>query len=423
MIGVLGGGIAGISAGYHLNELGLENKVFEKRARWGGLLDNFTINDEYTFDYFVHLSFTKSEIVKKLFSESSDYINHNPESTNYYKGYWLKHPAQNNLASLSTDEKVRIIADFASKPYNENPKDYYEWLLYQFGEYFVENFSEVYTKKYWTVSAKDLTTDWLGGRFSLPSFDNLLKGAFEEQQENFYYAKEMRYPVKGGYKSFLNKMASNANIALNKEVELIDVNQKKIHFSDNTTEHYEHLVSSIPLPELVKRIKDVPKHVVEASEKLLYTSGQLVSLGFNDPDIAKYLWFYIYDEDIYPSRAYAPSLKSPNNVPEGKSSLQFETYYSKYLPKKLSGGALIEHVLQKGEKMGVWSKGDIDVADYREQKFANVVFDKLRLKNRFIVQSYLDSQNIKYIGRFGEWDYLWSDQSLLSGRKCAYEFV
>ena len=128
----------------------------------------------------------------------------------------------------------------------------------------------------------------------------------------------------------------------------------KIYFSDDSSEYYEALVSSIPLPEIIERIKDVPKNILDASRKLLYTSGQLVSLGFNQPDIAKHLWFYIYDEDIYPSRAYSPSIKSPNNVPFGKSSLQFETYFSKHKPKKLSGGSLIEHVLKKGEKMNVW---------------------------------------------------------------------
>jgi hypothetical protein len=34
----------------------------------------------------------------------------------------------------------------------------------------------------------------------------------------------------------------------------------------------------------------------------------------------------------------------------------------------------------------------------------------------------LKLNNIKYIGRFGEWDYLWSDQSLLSGKKVADQF-
>lgn len=416
MIAILGAGISGISAGYHLAVKGLENTVFEKNPSWGGLCDNFTIGNGFRFDYFIHLSFTIDEYVQKLFSESSKFHIHKPVSTNYYKGYWLKHPAQNNLAPLSAEEKTKIILDFVSRPTIEQPSNYKDWLLAQFGEYFTDNFPVSYTPKYWTVKAEQLTTDWLGGRFSLPPLENLLKGAFEEQQENFYYAQEMRYPTMGGYKSFLQEMASKTNIKTNKEVVLIDLNTKRIDFTDNTFVHYEKLISSLPLPELVKRIKDVPKNILEASEKLLCTSGQLVSLGFKRPDVPKNIWFYIYDDDILPSRAYSPSIKSPDNAPIGKSSLQFETFYSKVTPQQLSGGALIEHVVEKGEKMKLWTANDIEVSDYREVKYANVVFDFERKKNVAIIHEYLNKKGIHFIGRFGEWDYLWSDQSLLSGK-------
>ena len=192
MIAILGAGISGISAGYHLGLKGREHIVFERNESWGGLCDNFTMGNGFRFDYFIHLSFAKSDYVKELFAKSADFITHKPVSTNYYKGYWLKHPAQNNLAGLPVDEKVKIITDFINRPANDNPQNYKEWLTCQFGNYFTENFSDVYTKKYWTVKAEELTTDWLGGRFSLPPLDALLRGAFEEQNENFYYAQEMR---------------------------------------------------------------------------------------------------------------------------------------------------------------------------------------------------------------------------------------
>ncbi len=71
--------------------------------------------------------------------------------------------------------------------------------------------------------------------------------------------------------------------------------------------------------------------------------------------------------------------------------------------------------------MKLWSPNDIEITDYREVKYANVVFDFERKKNVQIIHNYLDQIAIKYIGRFGEWDYLWSDQSLLSGKKIADE--
>jgi UDP-galactopyranose mutase len=419
LIAILGAGIAGIAAGYHLSQRGIEHTIFEKNTSWGGLCDNFSIGEEFLFDKFVHLSFTKSEVVKELFHKNTAFYSHKPESSNYYNNLWLKHPVQNNLAPLPVEEKVKIIEDFVAKPSFNNIQNYEEWLLVQFGTYFKEHFSEKYTRKYWSIPSKELTTDWLANRISIPSLETLLKGAFEVQEENFYYAQEMRYPEQGGYKSFLNNMATNVSIKTQKEVALIDPLCKKITFVDGCETHYEKLISSLPLPEIVKIIKDAPKSILEAGEKLLATSGQLVSIGFNRPDVPKYLWFYIYDEDILPARAYSPSLKSPYNVPKGKSSLQFETYFSKKKPKQLSGDGLVNHIIEKGIQMKLWEVNDIAITDYREEKYANVVFDFNRKSNVALILNYLKSVGIISIGRFGEWDYFWSDQSLLSGFKGA----
>lgn len=419
MIAILGAGIAGIAAGYHLSQRGIEHTIFEKNSSWGGLCDNFSIGDGFLFDKFVHLSFTKSEVVKELFHKNTAFYSHKPESSNYYKDLWLKHPVQNNLAPLSIEEKIRIIEDFVAKPNLNIIQNYEEWLLVQFGVYFKEHFSERYTYKYWTLPSKELTTDWLGSRISIPSLEILLRGAFEVQEENFYYAQEMRYPQQGGYKSFLNTMATNTSIKTQKEVALIDPICRRITFADGSETNYEKLISSLPLPEVVKIIKDAPKKVVEAGEKLLATSGQLVSIGFNRPDVSKHLWFYIYNDDILPARAYSPSLKSPYNVPKGKSSLQFETYFSKKKPKQLSVDSLVAHIIEKGIQMKLWELDDIAITDYREEKYANIVFDFNRKSNVALIQDYLKSVGIISIGRFGEWDYFWSDQSLLSGIKGA----
>ena len=77
---------------------------------------------------------------------------------------------------------------------------------------------------------------------------------------------------------------------------------------------------------------------------------------------------------------------------------------------------MIEYVVKNGERMKLFDANDVDVSDYCEVKYANVVFDHNRNKNLTVVHNYLDKIGIKYIGRFGEWDYLWSGQSLLSGK-------
>ena len=417
---VLGSGISGISCAYHLREEGLKSTIYEKDSDWGGLCGNFTING-FRFDKFVHFTFTKDEYTRDIFESSSECISHKPEASNYYSGTWLRHPAQNNLYPLNVEEKTKIIMSFIDSNNRgiESINNYEDWLKAQYGEYFSENFPMKYTQKYWTVPAKQLETKWVGNRMHKPSIEEVLNGAMSEHKEINYYTNEMRYPKKGGYKSIMNKMRQELDVELNKEVIEIDTQTKSIHFKDNTSIIYDCLVSSIPLPVIINTIKNVPAEVKNAVDRLLCTSGYIISLGFNKVNIARKLWFYIYDENILPSRVYSPSMKSPDNAPENCCSLQAEIYFSREFEIKMTEEQLLQHTIDKLKVMNIFKDEDLIVKDIRKQDFANVVFTPEIYESREKVKSYLFSQGIEVIGRFGEWDYFWSDQSFLSGKKVA----
>ena len=438
---VLGSGIAGISAGCHLKTQGEQVVIFERDNDWGGLCGNFTI-DGFRFDKFVHFSFAPDEYTKNIFENSSPTYAHPSISYNYYNGCWLKHPAQNNLAPLPTDEKVEIIKGFVDRKHTdvEDIQNYEEWLRVQYGDYFAEHFPLKYTRKYWGVEAKELETKWVGNRMHSPDLEEVLRGAFEVQDKNFYYTNYMKYPKKGGFRSILNNCREGLDIRFNKEVCAIDTANKIVKFKDGTTAEYTRLISSLPLPEIVKMLDDVPEEVKTAAENLMHTSGYMVSLGFNKPDIAKHLWFYIYDEDILASRVYSPNLKSPDNVPEGCSSLQAEIFFanSGELQKKcppLAGGpksmisrrglsnpatqpdTILDNTIENLTSMGIFKEEDLIVKDIRFEKYANIIFDKDIYKNRAAVLEYLKAKGIESIGRFGKWEYMWTHQAFEDGRK------
>lgn len=420
---ILGAGISGIAAANELRNHEIDSLIIEKNASWGGLLDNFSING-FRFDKFIHLSFAQDDYVNNIFFKTP-LLKHNPLSFNYYKGRWLKHPAQNNIYPLSIEEKNIIINDFKlRKDVNiEDIKNYEEWLRVQYGDYFAENFPMIYTLKYWTVQAKELGTKWVGNRLYKPTIEEVESGSKTEFTPNAYYAKEMRYPEKGGYKTFLNPMVDGLAIQTNATITSIDLENKQVFINDSESYQFSNLISSLPLPEICKLIKNIPNHVFLASQKLNYTSGYLISLGFNKPDIANKLWFYIYDKDILPARVYSPSLKSPENVPSGCSSLQAELYYNKGQKLNLSDEEIMEQTILKFIEIGLFNEADLVVKDIRTEKYANVIFDHYIYENRKIVLDYLELNNIISVGRFGEWDYFWSDQSMLSGRDGALKLI
>ncbi|MGF1721720.1 NAD(P)-binding protein [Vibrio kyushuensis] len=410
---ILGAGAAGLGAYNRAQELNLDVNVFEANSTPGGLLDNFSING-FRFDNAVHLSFTKNEVVRSLFDMTEAY-KHEPDCFCIENGTWLKHPIQNNLYPLSSEDKVSIISSMFCR--KEAPiENYSDWLRAQYGDVFSSRYPEKYTVKYWGLAAKELSTTWVGERMRKLDIDEILRGAFTENRENHYYTKEMRYPKKGGFFSFLSKVPNLDRINYNKKVMEIDTRDKVVKFVDGTSYSYDKLVSSLPLPVIIGMLSNVPEKVSLACDRLLWTTVDLISVGFNRENIPKSLWYYIYDEDILSSRAYSPSVKSPDNVPKGKSSMQFEIY-NLSTESRLDKSELISNVKTHLLTDGICKEDDILFMKHKHLNYGNVVFYNGMESDRNIVLNFLNETCIKSVGRFGEWEYFWSDQSYLSGYK------
>lgn len=410
---ILGGGIAGLGASQRAREQGREAVIFDANDRAGGLLDNFEIQG-FRFDNAVHLSFATEPEVRKVF-DKTDYYTHPADAWNFDKDRWLKHPVQNNLYPLPADEKVALIKSFLHRPDLEN-ENYEGWLRHQYGDAISERYPMRYTEKYWGTPASELSTSWIGNRMRRAELDEILFGAFTSETPNTYYTKEMRYPKKGGYRAFIEDLIKKSEIHGNYRAIKIDIISKTVKFSNGEEIQYRDLISSVPLPILAFMTKNIPLCIMEAAKKLVATSIDLVSVGFNK-EVVKDLWFYIYDDDILASRAYSPSVKSADNAPENCSSLQFEIY-SRGIESCYKKDELIDNVLYALKKMKIADSEDIVFTHHKHLSYGNVIFDKGMEKNRDLVRAYFSSNNVKTIGRFGEWDYLWSNQSFLSGYHC-----
>jgi protoporphyrinogen oxidase len=411
---VLGAGVAGLAAAHAAREAGGSATIFEARARHGGTLDHFEV-DGFRFDHGVHLSFATEPAVRAVFDQTP-YETHDAVSLNFDDGFWLKHPAQNNMFPLPVDQKVALIAGLAEHGGDEGSiANYRDWLIHQYGEPIATRWPLVYTEKYWTVDAAELGTEWIGKRMRRADLREVLGGAFSSETPNTYYISQMRYPKKGGYRSFVDPLAEHADLRFGYEVTSLDTASRHIGFRNGEELGYGNLVSTLPLPRLIELASNAPDSVRADAATLFATELDLVSIGFERADVPPSLWFYIYDRDILAARAYSPSRKSADNAPAGTSSLQFEIYSSVRKPQTLDAEALIENCIAALERMGLATRDDIRVVDHRRLAYANVVFDLGMEARRDRVREWVASQGIALAGRFGEWDYLWSNQAFMSG--------
>jgi protoporphyrinogen oxidase len=112
---------------------------------------------------------------------------------------------------------------------------------------------------------------------------------------------------------------------------------------------------------------------------------------------------------------------SANNVPPGTGSIQAEVYFSKkYRPLTVTPESLIEPVIADLQKCGLLREDDTIL--FRNAflvPYANVIFDLDREKALATVHGYLDDLGIAYCGRYGDWGYMWTDESFISGERAA----
>jgi protoporphyrinogen oxidase len=363
----------------------------------------------------VHLSFASEPEVRAVF-DRTPYETHDAVSLNWDDGFWLKHPAQNNMFPLPAEQKVALIAGLAEGAGEESGiRNYRDWLIHQYGGPIAARWPLVYTEKYWTVDAAELGTDWIGKRMRRADLREVLQGAFSAETPNTYYISQMRYPTRGGYRAFIDPLALEADLRFGHSVVAIDTRSRVIGFGNGERVTYTNLVSTLPLPRLIELAADAPDEVCADASTLFATELDLVSIGLSRADVPPSLWFYIYDRDILAARAYSPSRKSADNAPAGTSSMQFEIYSSRRKPQTLGGADLIENCVAALERMGLAGRDEILFTDHRKLAYANVVFDLGMEERRDRVRDWVASRGVALAGRFGEWEYLWSNQAMMSG--------
>jgi len=422
---VLGTGMAGFGAAYRLNRAGITPIMYDRNGYHGGHTTSFRYDTNFVFDQGPHISFTKDPRIQDLFADSVDqrYETVQINLNNYWRGYWPRHPVQLHLHGLPEEVVVKVIADFVEE--RQGPerlvRNYADWLLSSYGRTFAELFPMQYTQKYHQTSADNMTTDWLGPRMYRPSLEEVLRGAIAPSSPHVHYITHFRYPSEGGFISYLKKFVPLGNLKLSHELVSIDSRTRKLSFANGVVAHYDALISSVPLPDLIRMIQGTPHDVLDASRRLACSTCVLVNVGVNREDLSNAHMTYFYDEDICFTRLSFPHMLSATNAPKGTGSIQAEVYFSeKYKPFTGSPEDWVQPVISDLRRCGILRETDrILCSKAMLLRYANIIFDLDRSVALETVHSYLDDVGIAYCGRYGDWGYMWTDESFKSGERAA----
>jgi protoporphyrinogen oxidase len=422
-IGILGGGLTGLTLGYLLDKRGIEFEILEKNQRLGGLMRSAQENG-FTFDIGgSHIIFSRDKKILNFMVKllSKNIIRQKRNTKIFLKGRYIKYPFENGLSDLPTEDNIKCLTDFlAVQTKDKAPiKTFRDWIYTTFGKSMAELYMIPYNEKIWNFKTERMSIDWIKikGRLPKPNIEDVIKSSMGIQTEGYKEQLYFYYPRKGGIESLIKALEKKIkkNIITNFGVKRVKKG-KKWYVSDGIkTRTYDKVISTIPVFDLVSALEKKPKTVIRSVSQLRYNSIITVCLGFESKKISDIHWMYLPEKDILTHRIAFMSNYSPNNAPKGCSSVFAEiTYNEGDDVSKLSNKKIINHITSKLRKKGILSNEKLCYSKVYRHKYAYVVYDLNYNKNTKTIFNFLQKLGIQTCGRFAEFKYLNMDACIRS---------
>ncbi len=210
-----------------------------------------------------------------------------------------------------------------------------------------EAFAIPYNRKLWAVPLSEMETSWLGGRVPMPDLGEMLDGALKPTGKPMGPNARFGYPLRGGFQSLMNGFLPHlqGEMLLETKVVRVSPERRELTLSDGQVIRYEQLVSTMPLPVLIKLMGDeVPKRVQQAAAGLRHVSVRCVNLGIGRENLTEKHWIYYPEETVF-HRIFVQGNASPHCNRPGGFGLTCEITYSPHKPLPCDGEDLIQRCI------------------------------------------------------------------------------
>lgn len=326
-------------------------------------------------------------------------------------------PLVNRIAAAAANG-----ANGSHAPAPAGPRNFEEFIYQVWGAGIAKHFAVPYNRKIWAVPLDQMETSWLGGRVPLPDLGEMIEGALSPKPKPMGPNARFGYPLRGGFQALMDGFLPHlaGDLLLNTRVKAVSPSRRTVTLADGSTLRYDQLVSTMPLPALIKAMGDeVPDEVRRAAAGLRHTSVRCVNLGIGREKLTEKHWIY-YPEDTVFHRIFVQGNASPHCNPPGGFGLTCEITYGPLKPLPCDGDDLIKRCIADCIKVGIIDADDpVWCANQVDMPFAYVVYDHARPGNVALIRDWLADYGIHLAGRYSEWEYYNSDHAFLAGKKVA----
>jgi protoporphyrinogen oxidase len=326
----LGGGPAGLTAGYLLANQGKPVIVLESTDQVGGIART-EVRDGYRFDLGGHRFFTKAREVDDLWHEilSDELLRRPRQSRIYWNGKFLEYPLQGMdvIRKLGPVDLTKALFSYlyaAVRP--KGREDTFEdWVCNRFGRWLFNQFFKSYTEKVWGVSTSEIRSEWAAQRIKGLSFFAAAKHAFFGDgggNKIKSLISEFNYPRYGPgqmWERMTEEIRSRGGeVRLNAPVTRIRMDGPRVVevVAGGETITPSYVISSLPLRTTVGISEpEAPGDVRDAARGLRYRDFLTVALVIDGEDLFPDNWIYIHDPKVRVGRIQNFRSWSPWMVP------------------------------------------------------------------------------------------------------------
>ncbi|MBN1113886.1 MAG: NAD(P)-binding protein [Oligoflexia bacterium] len=415
---IIGAGFAGIAAAYGLKK---DFLILEKEGRPGGLCRTDVVKG-FVFDYTGHfLHLRKPETAAFVMKNSKTPLKKiSRKAFIYSHGVYTDYPYQVNNYGLPGDIAAENLAGFLRAKTKGAPskESFKKWIYTTLGEGIAKNFMLPYNEKLWKYPLEKLTLEWMGRFVPSPSVDEVMQGIMPKGKSGVGYNAFFFYPEAGGIESVVKGLYGGAaqGSRLKAQVKKIDMKNRMV-FYDGGKESYKSLISTMPLPSLVRLTGD--KKMIKLASDLKATSVYCLNIGFKSKKKFNRHWVYV-PESKYPFyRIGFPSEVVPGNAPAGCASVFTEVSFRGRPPKGIDA-KIIKGLIDMGI---IKDRKDIIAAHPMILKDAYVIYDKDRAHALPVLTRELEKRGIYLAGRWGRWEYSSMEDAIIEGFEAAKKAI
>ena len=434
-LAILGGGVAGLAAGYFAKKKGIPFAVYEARDRIGGNCVTYE-HGGHLFDSGAHRFHDQNEDVTGELTRllGSRFQRISVPSRIYHQGRQIDFPLSplNLIMRLGPLSCAKIGLEILQSRLGaeRGPNGNFEhFALRTYGKTLSARFLLNYTEKLWGIPCSDLSQEVSKSRMRGLTLMAFLKEAFLGKAEKTEHLDGSFYYPLGGIGEIPEVLADACGkntIFLGAPVTKVlqrDARIRSVVIDKTRTIDVDEVLSTLPLSRFVQILEPAPpEDVLNSARNLSYRQILLVALFLNKKSVTRSATVYFPAADFLFSRVYEPKNRSDRMSSQERTSLVAEIPCSLGDETwRMDDDVVARKVRLKLIEIGWIRESDVEGAAVHRLHDAYPVLSVDSEDRRRLVFNYLAQfRNLKCLGRTACFQYL-HIHDLVGGAKAMIE--